>query len=514
MQQRILVTGGAGFVGMHTTMRLLKLGHYVIVFDSMNSYYSTDLKHKRVDKMRTAGAIIVHGNVCDGGLLSEILRTYRIDRVIHLAAQAGVRYSLEAPLEYVESNVKCFVVLCEALARLNMTSNHMVYASSSSVYGLNTKFPFAESDTVINPASLYAVTKASDELIARAYFNLHQVKSIGLRFFTVYGPWGRPDMAYYSFVHSIMNNISIPVYNNGQSMRDFTFIDDVVDGIISSLFIEIASSEIINIGNNKGVKLMDFVTIIERNVGKSAHIEYKAMAKGDVPLTYANIEKAKCMLAYNPITTIEEGISKFVKWFVAENGSSYMYLKNISKKPNKWHQPKEPFLPSILQSMSKDEQIVILQKSDKDGINKTFTHEFCLVTSIFSPLGRPSLDRPVNIKEFSSKNPGARFFLYTNHVDIVAPGWEVVIKHFEYRRFITHSRWPKFQAWKDAQIQACQAVFYIDGFLHPAASGDVFRSMAKQIRASDKGLAQDLHLQDNGGGPEEEVCFPANFLLL
>jgi UDP-glucuronate 4-epimerase len=271
----------------------------------------------------SAGAVFVEGDVCDAKLLGTVLVDHNISRVIHLAAQAGVRHSLDHPLEYVEANIRCFVILLEVLVAGNMTSNHLVYASSSSVYGLNKRIPFSETDVVTNPASLYGVTKASNELMATAYYNLHKLRSVGLRFFTVYGPWGRPDMAYFSFTDDILHDRPITVYNKGEHTRDFTYISDIVDGVIASLSMNTTSSEVVNLGNEKPVKLMDFVKTTEKYVGKPARIHYTGAVKGDVPMTYANIEKARCLLGYDPSTSMSEGIRRFVRWFTEENGSRY-----------------------------------------------------------------------------------------------------------------------------------------------------------------------------------------------
>ena len=462
VKMRILVTGGAGFVGMHTSLRLLSLGHDVIVYDSMSEYYSTALKHERVKQLLAAGAVFVKGDVCDAQVLRRTLAHHQIGRVIHLAAQAGVRHSLDHPLDYVESNIRCFVVLLEAMVSANLTSHHLVYASSSSVYGLNTKVPFTETDAVVNPASLYAATKASTELIARAYYNLHKLNSVGLRFFTVYGPWGRPDMAYFSFTDDIINNRSVTVFHEGELMRDFTYISDIVDGIVSSLSIKLNAPEIINLGNSKPVQLMDFLRIIERHVGWPAKIEYKGMMKGDVPTTFADIRKAKCLLGYAPSTELSEGIRSFVLWF----------------------QEVKPLI-------------------DTDHI-----FDFCIVSALYFPKkGRGSVDSPVNLEGFARENPSARFFLYTNDPKITAPGWQVVEKQMQYRRSITQSRWPKFMAWQDERIQKCRAVFYADAYMLPTKkSGDQFRFIAEQLSRSKFGIGAVRHPSDKGGGVREEVC--------
>jgi UDP-glucuronate 4-epimerase len=320
----VLVTGAAGFVGMHTAIELKRLGMAPIGYDNMNAYYSTDLKESRVAELGRKDITFVRGDVCDYDLLTETIRKHNVTRFIHLAAQAGVRYSLDHPLEYTRNNVDCTVRLLEVMVELGLTnSGSVVYASSSSVYGNNVKVPFHETDQVDDPASLYAATKRSDELIARTYYNLYNITSIGLRFFTVYGPYGRPDMAPWMFTDKISNNETIQVFNHGKSHRDFTYIDDIVQGVVNSLFVETGQPELINLGNGRPVLLADFVRIVEDNVGWDARIESLGMQKGDVPKTYADISKAKYLLGYNPSTPIETGITNFVAWFKEHQASRY-----------------------------------------------------------------------------------------------------------------------------------------------------------------------------------------------
>lgn len=318
----VLVTGAAGFVGMYTVLELERLGMTPIGYDNVNAYYSTDLKEKRISEMEKRDITFVKGDVCDAEKLKETIQKYKITRIIHLAAQAGVRYSLDHPLEYTKNNVDCFVHLLEALNELNLKET-LIYASSSSVYGNNVKVPFRETDLVADPASLYAATKRSDELIAHTYWNLYNISSIGLRFFTVYGPYGRPDMAPWIFTDKISNNQTIKVFNHGNSQRDFTYVDDIVQGVVNALYVHTGQPEIVNLGNGRPVVLADFVRLVEERVGRKAQIQTVGMQKGDVPVTYADITKARRLLGYNPSTPIEEGITKFVAWFREHDASQY-----------------------------------------------------------------------------------------------------------------------------------------------------------------------------------------------
>lgn len=323
----VLVTGAAGFIGMHTSIELKRMGMTPIGYDNVNTYYSTDLKESRINELQKEGIIFERGDVCDADNLKRVIRDHKIIRFVHLAAQAGVRYSLEHPFEYVHNNIDCTVNLLEVMKELDLKEHPLVYASSSSVYGNNVKVPFLETDPVEDPASLYAATKRSDELIARTYFNLYNISSIGLRFFTVYGPYGRPDMAPWMFTDKIANNETIQVFNHGLSRRDFTYIDDIVQGVVNSLLVDRSKTsvetEVVNLGNGNPVLLADFVRIVEKRVGKRAQIESLGMQKGDVPKTYADISKAQHLLGYKPSTSIEEGIDKFVAWFQEHKASRY-----------------------------------------------------------------------------------------------------------------------------------------------------------------------------------------------
>jgi UDP-glucuronate 4-epimerase len=317
------VTGAAGFVGMHTALELKRIGMTPIGYDNVNAYYSTQLKEKRIGELKKHNIDFVKADVCDTATLKQTIHKHSITRFIHLAAQAGVRYSLDHPLEYTKNNIDCTVHLLETMVELGLTQETLVYASSSSVYGNNIKVPFQETDRVEDPASLYAATKRSVELVAHTYFNLYQLSSVGLRFFTVYGPYGRPDMAPWIFTDKISNNATIKVFNHGHSKRDFTYIDDIVQGVVNSLFVQTQQPELVNLGNGHPVILADFVRLVEQRVGQTAQTHSVGMQKGDVPVTYADISKARRLLAYNPTTSIDEGITKFVAWFREHDGSQY-----------------------------------------------------------------------------------------------------------------------------------------------------------------------------------------------
>lgn len=319
----VLVTGAAGFVGMFTSLELKKIGLNPIGYDSVNSYYSQDLKELRIQELAKHDIEVVRADVCDTEALTNTIKQHNITRIIHLAAQAGVRYSLDHPDEYTRNNVDCFVRLLETMVKCGIHDKPLVYASSSSVYGNNAKIPFRESDRLEDPASLYAATKRSDELIAQTYFNLHGLGSVGLRFFTVYGPFGRPDMAPWIFTDKISNHETIRVFNHGESRRDFTFVGDIVQGVVNSLFVNTGQPELVNLGNGRPVLLADFVRLVESQVGTDAVIDSVGMQKGDVPVTYADISKARRLLAYNPSTPIEEGIVQFVSWFRDHNATQF-----------------------------------------------------------------------------------------------------------------------------------------------------------------------------------------------
>lgn len=305
--KRVLVTGGAGFIGHHVIIELLSRDVPVVGIDNFNDYYNTSLKYARSE----ISNVVQNVDVCDSHTINGLFDEYDFTHVIHLAAQAGVRYSIDHPQAYVKSNVECFVQLLEILKNRNVP---LVYASSSSVYGKNTKVPFSESDPVVQPVSLYAATKRENELLAHVYWDMHGLKSVGLRFFTVYGPMGRPDMAYYSFTKNIVEGQPIPVFNYGKLSRDFTYVTDIVDGIVRSLQVDF-EYEILNLGRGEPRELMEFIHTIEDAVGKRAHVEFLGMSKGDVLTTYADISKAQRLLGYEPKVSLKEGITKFVEWY-------------------------------------------------------------------------------------------------------------------------------------------------------------------------------------------------------
>ena len=308
----ILVTGAAGFIGYHVCSKLLQTGSDVIGIDNINEYYDPSLKRARLERLsKLSGFKFYKIDLCDIQSLTEIFNQYPIDQICHLAAQAGVRYSLSHPFAYQKSNNEGFLNIIE-LARRFETKN-FVYASSSSVYGLNSKLPFSENDPVDQPISLYAATKRSNELIAYSYSHLFNLPSSGLRFFTVYGPWGRPDMALFIFTKSILDGKPIQVFNNGEMERNFTFIDDIVDGVLRVLN-HPEKYELYNIGNCRAEKLLVFIENIERSIGRKATLEYLPMQPGDVKTTIADISKIS-KLGYLPKTNIPEGIDKFVHWF-------------------------------------------------------------------------------------------------------------------------------------------------------------------------------------------------------
>jgi UDP-glucuronate 4-epimerase len=318
---KVLVTGAAGFIGMYTCQRLLEKGYDVVGLDNLNSYYDVNLKYYRLSKIESYKNFrFVKMDLADRLGISKLFAEERFDRVIHLAAQAGVRYSLEAPFDYVDSNLVGMMTILEGCRHNEI--KHLVYASSSSVYGMNAKIPFSTDDRVDHPVSLYAATKKSNELMAHSYSHLYGLPTTGLRFFTVYGPAGRPDMAPWLFTEAVMNEKPIKVFNNGQMQRDFTYIDDIVNGIEGIFDVipdngKAAPYSIYNIGNNNPVKLMDFIASIEKSCGKAAIKEMYPMQPGDVVRTYADIDSLKRVVGYEPKIDIFEGVDKFVKWYVS-----------------------------------------------------------------------------------------------------------------------------------------------------------------------------------------------------
>ncbi|MFI5333661.1 MAG: NAD-dependent epimerase/dehydratase family protein [Chlamydiales bacterium] len=316
MTKRIFITGIAGFIGFHLALFLKRRGDFVIGCDHFNSYYDPLLKRERAKKLSEAGVAFSETDICEKSFLKEALAENQITHLVHLAAQAGVRYSIQNPEPYVHTNLEGFVNVMEA-ARATR-GIRFIYASSSSVYGLNKKIPFSESDTTDQPANLYGATKKSNELIAHAYHHLYGIPVTGLRYFTVYGPWGRPDMAYFSFTRAILAGDPIPVHNHGKMQRDFTYIDDIVQGTVSSIDLG-APCEIFNLGNNKPEDLLSLISYIEEKTQKKAKIKFLPMQPGEVLTTYADITKSQKLLKYAPTTSLKEGIGQFVDWFLAYN---------------------------------------------------------------------------------------------------------------------------------------------------------------------------------------------------
>ena len=311
-KERVLVTGCAGFIGMHLTIRLLKEGYKVFGIDNINSYYNPKIKEDRLNKIfEYENFKFEKFDISNLDKLENVFKLFNPDKVFNLAAQAGVRYSIDNPHEYISSNIVGFINILECVRHHNV--NSLLYASSSSVYGANRKSPFSISDKVNKPLSIYAASKASNELMAYSYSSLYKFNTIGFRFFTVYGPWGRPDMAINIFTEKIKKNKKISVFNMGDMSRDFTHIDDIVDGLIASLEKNIFS-EIFNLGFGRMVGLMEMIKLIENSLGKKAIIIYEDMQAGDVKSTLADIDYTKKVMGYSPKVSIEKGITDFIKW--------------------------------------------------------------------------------------------------------------------------------------------------------------------------------------------------------
>ena len=326
---RVLVTGAAGFIGFHLTLALLERGDEVIGVDNLNDYYDPALKQTRLNeiaKHRNCSSFdFIKADISDRAFIERLFADKSFDVVVNLAAQAGVRYSLENPHAYVESNLVGFVNILEGCRHSKV--GHLVYASSSSVYGMNTKQPFSVDDRVDHPVSLYAATKKANELMAHTYSHLYDIPTTGLRFFTVYGPYGRPDMAYYKFTKAILRGDPIDVYNSGNMKRDFTYIDDIIAGVVKVIdrspesHVNKYSSAtppytIFNIGNNNPVKLSAFIEAIEEACGRKAVKNFMPMQAGDVPITYADIDALQHELDFKPSMSLPEGIRRFVSWYL------------------------------------------------------------------------------------------------------------------------------------------------------------------------------------------------------
>lgn len=329
---KILVTGVAGFIGMHVSLRLLNDGHEVIGVDNLNKYYDVNLKQSRLNKvLEFKNFEFIAIDVENKEEIEKLFTKYKPERVIHLAAQAGVRYSLENPYSYINTNISGFINILEGCRHTNV--DHLVYASSSSVYGGNTSVPFSEQQNVDHPVSLYAATKKSNELMAHCYSHLYGLPTTGLRFFTVYGPWGRPDMALFLFTNAILNQEPIKVFNSGKMTRDFTFIDDIVEGIVRILgkvatinenydsnYPDPATSNvpyrIFNIGNNNPVSLLDYIEQIEKSLNMAAKKIYLPLQPGDVVSTYSSSDNLEKWINFKPNTSLSFGVESFVNWYL------------------------------------------------------------------------------------------------------------------------------------------------------------------------------------------------------
>lgn len=341
---KILVTGSAGFIGFHLTKKLLERGDNVVGIDNINNYYDVNLKYarlaetgidkdavswnKRITSTKYPNYNFIRMNLEDKDAIKNLVLNEQFDNICHLAAQAGVRYSLENPYAYIDSNIVGFLNILEAARDNNI--KHLVYASSSSVYGGNTKMPLSTADSVDHPISLYAATKKSNELMAHVYSHLFNIPTTGLRFFTVYGPWGRPDMALFLFTKSILENRPIQVFNHGNMTRDFTFINDIIEGVIKVIdkpakptidanpdpsSSNIAPYKVYNIGNSNPVKLLEYIEAIENELGKKAIKEFLPMQPGDVPYTEADVSDLVRDFGYKPTTKVQDGIREFIKWY-------------------------------------------------------------------------------------------------------------------------------------------------------------------------------------------------------
>lgn len=328
---KILVTGAAGFIGMHLSRRLAEAGHEVVGVDNLNDYYAVSLKEARLNELRSVGNFkFVKLELADNSSVQALFKEEGFERVVNLAAQPGVRYSLLNPHAYISSNIVAFTHILEGCRHHGIS--HLVYASSSSVYGANTRMPFSEHDNVDHPVSLYAATKKANELMAHTYSHLYGLPTTGLRFFTVYGPWGRPDMSPTLFARAIAEDRAIDVFNYGKMQRDFTYIDDIVEGVVRILDLpatpaaefdsdrpdpasSFAPFRVYNIGNNQPIALMDFIAEIERALGKKAKLNLLPMQPGDVHATYADIEDLRQAAGFTPSTPLNVGIEKFISWF-------------------------------------------------------------------------------------------------------------------------------------------------------------------------------------------------------
>jgi UDP-glucuronate 4-epimerase len=314
---KVVLTGAAGFIGMHCAERLLARGDRVVGIDNLSPYYSVQLKKDRLARLKHAQFSFHELDIADAAALQRIFEAERPDAVLHLAAQAGVRYSLENPGAYVQTNLVGFASVLDACRA--QPPRHLVFASSSSVYGSNTKLPWSETDKVDHPVSLYAATKKSNELCAHAYSHLFGLHTTGLRYFTVYGPWGRPDMSAFLFARAIVDGKPIQVFNHGDMQRDFTYVDDIVEGTLRVLD-KPSRYAIYNIGNHSPVPLLEYIAILERALGRKAQLEMKPMQPGDVKATYADTRALQQAVGFAPSTPLETGLRRFAEWFKSYHG--------------------------------------------------------------------------------------------------------------------------------------------------------------------------------------------------
>ena len=312
MPKNILVTGAAGFIGYHLARHLKFRGDNVVGLDNFNDYYHPQLKRGRVKELAKENVTVVEGDICHRATVEELITDNQVTHVVHLAAQAGVRYSLVNPQAYVKSNLEGFIQVLEVCRQHRLK---LVYASSSSVYGKNTKIPFSVDDRTDAQVSLYGATKKANELMAQTYHHLYGISAIGLRFFTVYGPWGRPDMAYYSFTKAILEGKPIEIYNNGKMKRDFTYIDDIIQGTAAAIDLQTAC-EVFNLGNHHPEELLNLVEIIEGCLGKKAQTKFLPMQPGDVEVTFADISSSREKLGFTPKISLTEGIPRFIEWYL------------------------------------------------------------------------------------------------------------------------------------------------------------------------------------------------------
>jgi UDP-glucuronate 4-epimerase len=331
--KKVLVTGSCGFIGFHLSLALQKLGHFVIGYDNFNNYYDPNLKTAREAVLQKNSITTIHGDIRSKKEILSLLRDNDITNVVHLAAQAGVRYSLLHPEKYCESNLEGFIAVLEA-CRNYSTDVPIVFASSSSVYGTNKKTPFSCNDTTDSPANLYGATKKANELIAYSYNHIYGMAITGLRFFTVFGPWGRPDMAYYSFTKNILENTPIQLFNYGNMKRDFTYVDDIIQGILSSMDCT-SDFSVYNLGNNTPIAINTLVSTLENYLNKKAIIEMLPKPKGEVISTCADIAKAKKHLNYEPTTSFQKGIKQFIEWYFDYHFKNKCFIKqNRLKAPS------------------------------------------------------------------------------------------------------------------------------------------------------------------------------------